>query len=80
MYTVFVYIQLKVKTVLFQTIQFNISTVWMSNSSIWAIDRTLSGATTPSQSGPGSDGNEGVLCIPQSSSITGASPSDSLVS
>ena len=34
------------------------------------MDRTLSGATIPSQSGPGSNGNEGVLCIPQSSSIT----------
>ena len=29
---------------------------------------------------PGSDGNEGVLCIPQSSSITGTLPSDCLVS
>ena len=29
---------------------------------------------------PGSDGNDGVLCIPQSSSITGASVSDSSVS
>ena len=29
-------------------------------------DSTLSGATTPGQSGPGSDGNEGELCIPQS--------------
>ena len=44
----------------------------MSNSSIWPIDRTWSGATILGQSGPGSDGNEGVLCIPQSSSITGA--------
>ena len=42
------------------------------------MDRTLSGATTPGQSGPGSDGNEGVLSIPQSSK-TGASPSDCLV-
>ena len=41
---------------------------------------TLSGATTPSQSEPGSDGNEGVLRIPHSSRITGASPSDCLVS
>ena len=32
------------------------------------------------QSGPGSNGNEGVLYIPQSSSITGNSPSDCLVS
>ena len=36
------------------------------------IDRTLSGATTPGQSGSGSDDNEGVLCSPKSSSITGA--------
>ena len=44
-------------------------------SSILPIYRTLSGATTQSQSGPGSDGNEAVLCILQSSSITGTSPS-----
>ena len=52
----------------------------MSNSSIWPIERTLSSATTQSQSGPGSDGNEGLFHIPKSSSITGASPSDCLVS
>ena len=52
----------------------------MSNSSIWSIDRTQSGATTPSQSGPGNNSNERVLCILQSSSITGASPSDCLMS
>ena len=52
----------------------------MSNSSTWPIDRTLSGAITPGQSGPGSNANEGVFCIPQSSSTTGASPSDCLVS
>ena len=40
----------------------------------------LSGATTPDLSGPGSDGNEGVLRIPQSSSTAGTSPSDCLVS
>ena len=34
----------------------------------------------PGQGGPGSDGNKGVLHIPQSSSITGTSPSDCLVS
>ena len=34
----------------------------------------------PGQSGPGSDDNNGVLRIPQSFSITGASPSDCLVS
>ena len=38
--------------------------VWMSNSSIWPIDTTLLGATSPGQSGPGSDGNEQVDCIP----------------
>ena len=41
---------------------------------------TLSGTTTPGQSGPGCDGSEGVLDIPQSSSITGTSLSDCLVS
>ena len=45
-------------TVLFQTIQFNISLLF---SSIQPIDRTLSGVTTLSQSGPGSDGNKVVL-------------------
>ena len=44
------------------------------------MDRALSGATTPGQSGPGSDGNEGVLRIPQSSNTAGTSPSDCLVS
>ena len=52
----------------------------MSNSSIWPIDKTLSDATTLGQSGPGSNGNERVLCIPQNSSITGASQSDCLMS
>ena len=33
------------------------------------------GATSLGQSGPGSDGNEEVLRIPQISSITGTSPS-----
>ena len=36
----------------------------MSNCSIWPIAMTLSSATTPGQSGPRSDGNEGVLYIP----------------
>ena len=40
----------------------------------------LSVATIPGQNGPGSNGNEEVLHIPQSSSITGTSPSDCLVS
>ena len=37
-------------------------------------------ATSPDQSEPESNGNELVLCIPQSISITGASPSDGIVS
>ena len=44
------------------------------------IKRALSGATIQSQSGPGRNGNEGLLRIPQSSIITGTSPSDCLVS
>ena len=62
---------------LFQTIQY---IVQMTNSSIWPLDRTLSNFTTLGQSGSGSNGNEGVLCFPQSSSIIGVSPSDCLVS
>ena len=68
---------LNVKTVVFQIIQFSIV---IQFTSIWPIDRTLSGATTLSQSEPGSDGNKGVLCIPQSTIITVATPSDCLVS
>ena len=71
----FVCTQLNVKTALFQlfqTIQFSIST-WFSST--WPI-----GATTLGSNGPGSNGNEEVLCIPQSSSIIRASPSDCLVS
>ena len=70
---VFLFTQLNIKTVLFQTIQFSISTQF---SSIGPNDMTLSGATTPGYSEPESDDNERVLCIPQSSSITGASQSD----
>ena len=64
--TVFVSTQLNVKTVLFQTIQFRIRTQFSSNQ---PIDRTLSSATNPGQSGPGSDGNEGVLHIPQTPAL-----------
>ena len=70
-------VQLNLKKVLFQTIQFTISMLF---SSIWPIDWTLSGATTPGQSVPGNNGNKGVLHIPQSSSITETLPSDCLVS
>ena len=52
----------------------------MQISSILPIDKPLSGATTLSQSGSGSNGNEGALDTLQSPSITGASPSDCIVS
>ena len=58
----FFYTQLNDQTVLFVTIQFSISHLFTLN--------------TPGQSGPGSNGNKGVLRIPQSSNITGALPSD----
>ena len=47
---------------------------------LFDLDETLSGATTPGQSGLKSDGNEGILRISKRSSITGTSPSDWLVS
>ena len=67
----------KCKNSLFQTIQLSII---IQCSSIWPIDRTLSGATTPGQCGPGSDSSKEILHIPQSSCITEASPPDCLVS
>ena len=66
-----------------QAIQFSISHLFThckkSNSFIWPINKTLSGTTTPGQSWPGSNGNEGALHIPQSSR-TESSPSDCLMS
>ena len=87
----FVYAQLNDQTVLFQAIQFSLSHLFSlslnvevhrlcQNSFIWLIDRTLSSAMCLGQSWPGSDGKKAVLRIPKSSSITGASPSDYLVS
>ena len=65
---------LYISTVLFQTSQFSISTKF---SFIGPINRILSGANTPGQSGPGNDGNNRVLHISKSFSITeAASPSD----
>ena len=49
-------------------------------NTIWPKDRTLSGATTPGQIGPGSDENKGLISILQRSGITEASQSDCLVS
>ena len=62
MLNLFLYTQ----TVLFQTIQFSISTQF---SSIWLLDRTLSSATTQGQAGAGSDVNKGVLHIPQAPAL-----------
>ena len=67
---------LNVKTVLFQAIHFSISIQFCL---IWPIDRTLSGAITPGWSGPRNEDNEGLVHIPQSSSITATSWSDCLV-
>ena len=47
--------------------------------SIWPIDGTLTVTNTEGQRGPMINGNEGVLCVPQSSR-TGTSSSYSLVS
>ena len=52
----------------------------MQFNSIQPLDRALSGATIPGQSGPGSNSNEGMLCIPLSPRITGTSPSECFVS
>ena len=51
---------------------------WL-NISIWLIDGTLTGTTTLGQSGPGNNGNKGVLHILQSSR-TEVSPLGGLVS
>ena len=51
----------------------------MLNSSIWPTDQTLSGATIPGPSGPGSDGNEGLLHVLQSSRDWASLP-DGLIS
>ena len=59
----FIQTQLNDQTVLFQAIQLSINTYFSTN---WPIDRTLSGATTPGQSGHGSEGHKWILRIPQS--------------
>ena len=83
-YQSFAYKQLNNQTVLFLTIQFSIihllAPILNVKSSIWLIDRTLSGATTLGQSRPGIDGNKGVFSIPKNFISTEASPSDCLMS
>ena len=69
--------QLDIETVLFQAIHFSIDAQF---SSFWPIDRILSSASTRGQNEPCNNGNKGVLYIPQSYNITGATPSDCLVS
>ena len=49
--------------------QFSRSMPFKCLTSIWLIDRTLLGATTPYQSGPGSFDNEGVLYIPNAPAL-----------
>ena len=55
-----------IKTILFQVIQFSISTHF---SCIWLTDRILSGATTLGQNGLGSDGNKMVPSIHKAPSL-----------
>ena len=81
-YPSFIYTQLNDQTVLFQTVQFNTTHLFAYSLNVkqfYLTHRPHSGATTLSLSGPGSDGNEGVFSIPQSSNITGASLSDCLM-
>ena len=82
-YQSFVSTQLNDQTVQFLTIQFSISHLFALSLNVKQFYLTqigLSGPTTPGQSAPGSNSNEEVLCIPQSSIITRPSPSYSLVS
>ena len=60
-----------VKQVLFQTIQFSIQKQFHFKqlTSILPIDRTLTSATTPRQSEPGSDGCEGYSAFPKSPAL-----------
>ena len=71
------------KIFLFQVIQFT-QTIQFSIRMLLVLFNPQIGpyqsATTPGQSGPGSDGNEGLLRISQSSCTAGTSPSDCLVS
>ena len=67
-----------VKTVPFQTIQFSISMQFVLFNPLIGPSQVL--PFWARESGPGTNGNEGVFCNPQSSSITGTSPSDCLVS
>ena len=73
----FIYTQLNVKTVNFK--QFSLAWLQLFYL-IHNLSLTQSRAATPGRSGPGSDGNKGILHILQSSNITEASPANCLVS
>ena len=82
-YQLLVHTQLNNQTVLFLTIQYSISQLsahnLISNSSIWLIERTLPGDTTPGPREPES-GNSLILRIPQRSTITWSLLTDCLMS
>ena len=70
-------------TILFLTIQFIISHLFpfsLNLKQFYLTDRIQSGAITSGHSRTGSNSNERVLHIPPNSCITGASPSDYLMS
>ena len=76
----FVYTELNDQRILFLIIHFNISYLFHHSSnvktSIWPIERTLSNASTLSQSGLGSNGNKGVFHILQSFTTGALHPED----
>ena len=78
-YKLFVNTQLNDRIVLFLTIQFSISHYFGESLNFKQFYLTLTGATTSDQSERGSNGDEMVCRIPQSST-TGVSSSDSFVS
>ena len=73
-----------VKTFLFWAFQFSqaalVLTIQFSISTQLVLFNPYIDATIPGQNGPGSNDNEGVLHIPTTSSITGTSPLDCIVS
>ena len=53
-------------TQLYDYKQFIINLCSWLKSSFWHLDEIISGSTIPGKSGPGSNGNEEILHIPQS--------------
>ena len=58
----------------------NVQVHFLNGKQVYLIHRILSGATNLGQSGLGSNGVQGVICVLQFTSITGTSSSDCLVS